>query len=305
MRLVAMIGVLAGCTTTVEPGVLRALSREEPGSWRMVEGANGNSFRLDAVTVIRVKTIGGWLPSRRGYQLRISDNHLLLDDFRVPWVDIEKIEVMNAKPAWPFSLAPIAIAATRKSSQFMSGGAKPDFEEDNHVTAADPGNSSEGVVPHYVLDGWERRRGLYGMQLSSEVGTAFRGKEGFFQDVALTLRIYGLVDVGGGYRHVFASAGGSEIVSRHLGFGRAGAHLPFDEGRRASIGILFDVGGGSQTDIFVRIGWGIRVRLFDEAHLSLYPLNPVYTRFARQPGLNELPVTEWRVPSSLELSFIF
>src|SRR5687767_14896041 len=111
MRALPLLALLCGCTTMVEPGVLRALAGDEPGGWRVVEGADGNSFRLDAVTQLRVQTVKGWLPARLGHTLRLSHNELVLDEFVVPWVDVQKIEVYNMKPAWPFSLAPILITA--------------------------------------------------------------------------------------------------------------------------------------------------------------------------------------------------
>jgi hypothetical protein len=280
----------------VEPAVLRSLAREEPGAWRVVEGRNG-SFRLDAATRLRVRTLDGSF-SAYGHELRLSEQELVLGDHSVRWTEVRKIEVTNPKPAWFASVAAlgphIATAAVSELAEHTT----------EHVEAEiDTRPTSEGT-PHYVLNGWERRRGTFGIHAAGEVGSALRGKEGFLQGGALMLRVYGIVDVGGGYRHVFASRNGGEIVSRHLGFARLGTHLAFDEGRYFAIGVFLDAGAGTETAVYTRIGWGIRVRVFDEIHLALYPLNPVFTKFPRE-RVNEGPRVEWRVPSSLELSFVF
>ncbi|MDY0000671.1 MAG: hypothetical protein RBU30_05210 [Polyangia bacterium] len=120
------------------------------------------------------------------------------------------------------------------------------------------------------------------------------------------LRFANVLELGGGallLRHRGSeTVTPQELRSSWMGFGRLLLHLDIDSARRVALPLGVDLGSG-QSRIHVRTILGIRVRLWDQLSLGLYPFNPTYTQFKD----NDLrrSVGWWSFPTTLELSYAF
>jgi hypothetical protein len=119
------------------------------------------------------------------------------------------------------------------------------------------------------------------------------------------VRLFDVVELGGGVRHVRLP---DTIEPSVIGVGYAGFLFNLDAPRRFSVPLAVEAGAGSDVDSYLRLRWGLRVRLTDHVFAGLYPVNPTRVQSATSdadgdPDGDAEPVNSY--PTSIELGFAF
>jgi hypothetical protein len=140
-----------------------------------------------------------------------------------------------------------------------------------------------------------------------EGGTDFSLGAGGTMAALVGLRLSDVVELGGGARMIATpeqpGVAGSPVRARWLAVGRFLLHCDVDSHRRVALPIGVDAGAG-QAELHVRAVLGVRVRLWEDLWLGVYPYNPTYTSFA--DGLGYRSSAGWfTFPTTAEVSFAF
>lgn len=178
-----------------------------------------------------------------------------------------------------------------------SSGASPE-EESSTLGGAAVSPNADGARP--LFGGVARRRSIVrfvgALDGQRELSSLARTHVGF----AATLRFFDFVEVGGGMRWL---ADGAHARSDLLPFGRMGIHAGLDTRRRFALPFAFDFGGGGDVALYLKLVWGLRVRVDEQWSIGFYAFNPTFARFRTSSGLVDVP--RWSFPSGVEASFAF
>lgn len=171
-------------------------------------------------------------------------------------------------------------------------------EESSTLGGAAPSPNADGARP--LFGGIARRRSIVrvvgAIDGQRELSSLARTHVGF----AATLRFFDFVEVGGGMRWL---ADGAHARSDLLPFGRMGIHAGIDARRRFAFPFAFDFGGGGDVALYLKLVWGLRVRVDEQWSIGFYAFNPTFARFRNSAGLVDVP--RWSFPSGVEASFAF
>jgi hypothetical protein len=149
------------------------------------------------------------------------------------------------------------------------------------------------------------RRDFVRFAAATEVGAAATWPPRLNCAFVAVARIRNGFEVGGGLRLLSTPAGPEEagaVRVTPLPLLRLGWHLDLDARRRVALPLLIE--GALGTQQYVRLIWGVRVRLTDRAQLGIYPWNPVtWTRPAALPTA-PAPAGEAGYLTSLDLAWV-
>jgi hypothetical protein len=125
------------------------------------------------------------------------------------------------------------------------------------------------------------------------------------------MRLRDVFEIGGGARLLRfddpdadpADPGPHDSGTEWVGFGRLMLHADVDANRRVALLFGADVGAGHPA-IYARLIWGLRVRVWRDLSLGLYPFTPTYT-YVKDIGGHDAQrgYTGFTFPTTVELSF--
>lgn len=188
----------------------------------------------------------------------------------------------------------IAGAASR------SGGGTRASEPVHHGTASTFGSAlgpltaNSSVEP--IFDEGAQRRSLLRLTGAIDAARGFTDRGPMQAGAVAALRLWNFIEVGGGGRMIGTTDAPSESY-RTVAFGRVGVHGELDARRRLALPFSVDLGGGARG-AYARLNGGLRVRVYDEVSIGLYPFNPTFD----QAGNRKRP---WTFQSGVETSFAF
>ncbi|MFH2009200.1 MAG: hypothetical protein ABI333_21605 [bacterium] len=162
------------------------------------------------------------------------------------------------------------------------------------------------VRSQHAFSGVVRRQSRVRFLGALEGGSDLTMHDGGSVQALLGLRIYDALELGLGARMLVHRGTRTATPQTHrsswMAVLRVNAHLDLDANRRVALPLGFDVGTGQAT-VYVRMTFGLRVRVARFLHVGLYPFNPTYTRFKDDTLLRDYEW--WSFPSSLDLLFTF
>ncbi len=123
--------------------------------------------------------------------------------------------------------------------------------------------------------------------------------------LAAALRLYDFIELGAGVRWLSSipSADGGARRGDVIGFGRIGINAELDAHRRFALPFAIDFGAGGDVSAYVKLVFGLRVRISERWALGAYALNPTLVHYKESSGLPQL--TRWSFPSGVEATFAF
>ncbi|HEU4407519.1 MAG TPA: hypothetical protein VFS43_19795 [Polyangiaceae bacterium] len=187
--------------------------------------------------------------------------------------------------------------AAGRVSEAASGAAEPNEPPATASSFGDdlgPGRARPGAEP--IFDRGARRRASVRVTGAVDAARSLAERGQVQAGAVGALRLWDFVEVGGGGR-VMGDAEGPPGAYRAVAFGRLGVHGELDARRRLALPFSVDLGAG-RLGAYARLNWGLRVRVYDEVSVGLYPFNPSFDRAEsrRRP---------WSFPSCVETSFAF
>jgi hypothetical protein len=155
--------------------------------------------------------------------------------------------------------------------------------------------SPEGARPLFARDARRRAsiKGLLGLEATVPATYAGGVQPGAFAGV----RVVDFLELGGGARRTVSPRGPAQDVA----FARLGLHGELDARRRFALPLSVDVGAGPNVEVYVRVNWGLRFRVYDELSIGAHPFSPVMLQ--RTAGTPGGPL--WSASSGLDLSWGF
>jgi len=151
-----------------------------------------------------------------------------------------------------------------------------------------------------------RRRSRIRFFGAVEGGSDLTMHDGGSVQALLGMRIYDTFELALGARMLVHRGTRTNTPQKHrsswMAVLRANFHLDLDANRRVALPLGVDIGTGQAT-VYVRMNFGLRVRLAQFLHLGLYPFNITYTRFKDDNLMRDYEW--WSFPSSLDLMFSF
>lgn len=128
-----------------------------------------------------------------------------------------------------------------------------------------------------------RRRARARLLVSADAAADAVAPHTLLGGVAAGVRLHDMIELSAGVRHWTGrqdSAAGSPASEQHvLGFARAGFHFHIDAAHFVALPLAVELGRGNAVDGYVRMRWGLRLRLGQHAFVGADIMNPVYTSF--------------------------
>ncbi|MFI5301947.1 MAG: hypothetical protein ACHREM_27980 [Polyangiales bacterium] len=161
----------------------------------------------------------------------------------------------------------------------------------------------DGARP--LFDGGARRQSIIRLVASLDTERDLSSTPRTHVGVAATMRLYNFFELGGGLRMLGASQApdGTVVASALLPFLRIGMHAELDAHRRFAIPFAVDLGGGGDIGLYMKLVFGLRVRVTDQWSLGAYVFNPTLLMY--KDGSTMGGATQWSFPSGIETSFAF
>lgn len=118
----------------------------------------------------------------------------------------------------------------------------------------------------------------------------------------VSFRFKDFFELGFGYRMLAPGAPSTSVYGMFLT--RFDMLARLDAHRRLAIVVGDAFGGGGRVSFHEQVDLGLRVRLWDDLALGLYPFNPTYTRW-KEAEWNALSTSRWSFPTRVELTASF
>lgn len=209
-----------------------------------------------------------------------------------------------------------------------SGGSGAESRSSNGATAASASEASEAPAPpragdetatlgtpesapvnadhaEPLFDGSARRQSIVRVVGSFDVERDMSAVARNHLSLAAALRLYNFIELGAGLRWLSSIPGadGTPRRSDLVAFGRIGIDAELDAHRRFALPFGLDFGAGGDVGAYVKLVFGLRVRVSESWALGLYAFNPTLVHYRASTGLPEL--TRWSFPSGVEATFAF
>jgi hypothetical protein len=156
-----------------------------------------------------------------------------------------------------------------------------------------------------LFDGSARRQSIVRVVGSLDVERDMSAVARNHLSLAAALRLYNFIELGAGLRWL-SSIPGADGASRRsdlVAFGRVGIDAELDAHRRFALPFALDFGAGGDVAAYVKLVFGLRVRVSESWALGVYAFNPTLVHYRASTGLPEL--TRWSFPSGVEATFAF
>ncbi|MFH2009032.1 MAG: hypothetical protein ABI333_20750 [bacterium] len=152
-----------------------------------------------------------------------------------------------------------------------------------------------------------RRRSRIRLIGGIEGGTDFLLTDGGNAGAFIGMRLADVVELGAGarmmvHRGAEEAAAGQRHHTSWIGFGRFNLHFDLDAARRVALPLGVDLGGG-HASLYVRVNFGIRVRVARYVSLGLYPFNPTFAKFKDEALKRDNGW--WSFPTNMDVAFAF